>query len=31
MQAWGMIVVVGLLAVVGGTALGWLLNNRFGA
>ena len=30
MQAWAMVVLVGLLAAVGGMAFGWLLNNRFG-
>jgi hypothetical protein len=31
MQAWGIVVLVGLLAAVGGAAFGWLLNNRFGS
>jgi ribonuclease Y len=30
MQAWGIVVLVGLLTAVGGLAFGWLLNNRFG-
>jgi ribonuclease Y len=30
MEAWTMIVLVGVLAAAGGGALGWLLNNRFG-
>jgi len=30
MEAWTMIVLVGVLAAVGGGAFGWLLNNRFG-
>jgi uncharacterized protein (DUF3084 family) len=31
MQAWGIVVLVGLLAAASGAALGWLLNNRFGS